>query len=134
MLVLMYQTTWHHIPGEHNLNDHKNSNKFQPSKLNSIFTNSISKSGVYNALELLKQWIQEENRIKTTSNGTTFTPNFLKFANSSKGNQKGKQIKHAAWLDFFFRNWTPKSVLKNWKTKLIKQHSQVTTTRLQSYA
>jgi len=47
-------------------------------------------------LELLKQLIQEENPIKTASNGTTFTPNFLKFDNSSKGNQKGKQIKHAA--------------------------------------
>jgi hypothetical protein len=91
----MYQTTWHHIP-EHNLNDHKNSNKFQPSTLNSACTKPISKPGVYNALELLKQLIQEENRIKTPSNGTTFTPNFMKFANSSKGNQKGKQIKHAA--------------------------------------
>jgi len=91
----MYQTTWHHIPGEHYLNDHKNSNKFQPSRLKSACINPISKPGVYNALELLKQLIQEENRIKTASNGTTFTPHFLKFANSSKGNQKGKQIKHA---------------------------------------
>jgi len=68
----------------------------QPSTLNSACTNPISKPGVYNALELLKQLIQEENPIKTTSNGTTFTTNFLKFANSSKVNQKGKQIKHAA--------------------------------------
>ena len=57
-----------------------------------------SKPAVYNALELLKQWVQEENHIKTASNGTTFTLNFLKFASSSKGNQKGKQIKQAAWL------------------------------------
>jgi len=73
----MYQTTQHHIPGEHNLNDHKNSKKFQPSILNSARTKPISKPGVYNALELLKQLIQEENPIKTTSNGTTLTPNFL---------------------------------------------------------
>jgi len=50
----MYQTTWHHIPEEHNLNDHKNSNKFQLSTLNSARTNPIFKPGVYNALELLK--------------------------------------------------------------------------------